>query len=523
MERGVRGGRGGARGEGRVFDEVGLGAFLEEEVPNAAKGRRGCVFLARDGGHGARRGRARTGGGCARTRRVRWRGIDAGLAGALALARRAIVRRAGRGARRREAVVLLALAGRGARWARGDGLDGALGRRGRAAGGASRGSGGQSTRLARGPERYHGVVARGALCSSSHDGVGVCTGVHSRPRLEYGVGGTRAQLCTRCALVRATLSRPARYRYRVARARLNDNAMLAWQGATRTKARRGAGPRGGALSLAARWATTKRKLDATDDASEPSPRKRVAVTLEPPSTSLDILDLAVLRRLSDEHGPTHPDHDASSPGGDETTPFEVEPMEADVDHDELLHRPSNKRVRDPADDFLRDPLDADHPSFVFPARGVTAPRSPAPASGAPTAGTPLPPSREEPPAPPPTPRTSPTSTSTSDPPRDPPPTTTSPPPRTSPPLPSTTPRASSSSSSSARSPSTVRRRVFRTTKSAANSTSDRSWTFATAPSPHRTPTFAAAGSMKDVGSTAGHSPSTISPAARARARSRARA
>ena len=177
--------------------------------------------------------------------------------------------------------------------------------------------------------------------------------------------------------------------------------MLAWQGATRTKARRGAGPRGGALSLAARWATTKRKLDATDDASEPSPRKRVAVTLEPPSTSLDILDLAVLRRLSDEHGPTHPDHDASSPGGDETTPFEVEPMEADVDHDELLHRPSNKRVRDPADDFLRDPLDADHPSFVFPARGVTAPRSPAPASGAPTAGTPLPPSREEPPAPPP--------------------------------------------------------------------------------------------------------------------------
>ena len=177
--------------------------------------------------------------------------------------------------------------------------------------------------------------------------------------------------------------------------------MLAWQGATRTKARRGAGPRGGALSLAARWATTKRKLDATDDASEPSPRKRVAVTLEPPSTSLDILDLAVLRRLSDEHGPTHPDHDASSPGGDETTPFEVEPMEADVDHDELLHRPSNKRVRDPADDFLRDPLDADHPSFVFPARGVTAPRSPAPASGAPTAGTPRPPSREEPPAPPP--------------------------------------------------------------------------------------------------------------------------
>ena len=156
-----------------------------------------------------------------------------------------------------------------------------------------------------------------------------------------------------------------------------------------------------ALSLAARWATTKRKLDATDDASEPSPRKRVAVTLEPPSTSLDILDLAVLRRLSDEHGPTHPDHDASSPGGDETTPFEVEPMEADVDHDELLHRPSNKRVRDPADDFLRDPLDADHPSFGFPARGVTAPRSPAPASGAPTAGTLGRPSREEPPAPPP--------------------------------------------------------------------------------------------------------------------------
>ena len=60
--------------------------------------------------------------------------------------------------------------GESARWARGDGLDGALGRRGRAAGGASRGSGGQSTRLARGPERYHGVVARGALCSSPRRG-----------------------------------------------------------------------------------------------------------------------------------------------------------------------------------------------------------------------------------------------------------------------------------------------------------------------------------------------------------------
>ena len=180
--------------------------------------------------------------------------------------------------------------------------------------------------------------------------------------------------------------------------------MLAWQGATRTKARRGAGPRGGASSLGARWATTKRKLEATDDASEPTPRKRVAVTLKPPSTSLDILDLAVLRRLSDEHGLAHPDDDASSPGGDETPPPEVEPMDADVDHDELLHRPSNKRARDPADDFLRDPLDADLPSFVSPALGVSAPRSPAPASGAPAAGTPLPLSREareEPPAPPP--------------------------------------------------------------------------------------------------------------------------
>ena len=88
--------------------------------------------------------------------------------------------------------------------------------------------------------------------------------------------------------------------------------MLAWQGATRTKARRGAGPRGGASSLGARWATTKRKLEATEDASDPSPRKRVAVTLKPPSTSLDILDLAVLRRLSDEHGLAHPDDDASS-------------------------------------------------------------------------------------------------------------------------------------------------------------------------------------------------------------------
>jgi hypothetical protein len=77
--------------------------------------------------------------------------------------------------------------------------------------------------------------------------------------------------------------------------------MLAWQGAKKNKLRRG-----GASSLAARWAHTKRKLtkepdvehtNTAGDARDHGPRFASA---KPRATSLDMLDITVLRRLSDE-------------------------------------------------------------------------------------------------------------------------------------------------------------------------------------------------------------------------------
>jgi hypothetical protein len=85
--------------------------------------------------------------------------------------------------------------------------------------------------------------------------------------------------------------------------------MLAWTGSTKSKLKAG----GGRSSLSARWASTKRKLQnlSEEEAQGAEGRPGVSPSLgggggggggvrKPAATSLDLLDLTVLRRMREE-------------------------------------------------------------------------------------------------------------------------------------------------------------------------------------------------------------------------------